>query len=56
MKYLVKKDGYYLYKIKSNGFGYFSEKVRAKLFTKKEAEELAKKYKGEIEVELLWVD
>ena len=54
MKYLIKKDGMYLYKIKPNGYAYFSERIRAKSFSKKEATELAKQYKGEIE--LLWVD
>ena len=50
MKYLVKKDGLYLYKTKPNGYAYFSERTRAKAFSKKEAEDLAKKYKGELEL------
>ena len=50
MSYVVKKDGLYLYKIKPNGYAYFSEKTRAKGFNKKEAEDLAKKYKGELEL------
>lgn len=48
-KYAVKKDGMYLYKVKPNGYGYFSEKIRANKYSKKEAQELAKKYGGEIE-------
>ena len=50
MSYVVKKDGLYLYKTKPNGYGYFSEKIRAKKFNKEEAEDLAKKYKGELEL------
>ena len=50
MKYVVKKDGIYLYKIKPNGYAYFSEKPRAKKLNKREAEDLAKKYKGELEL------
>ena len=49
MKYVVKKDEVYLYKIKPNGWGYFSEKVRAKTFSKAEAQKLAKQFRGEIE-------
>ena len=49
MKYIVRKDDIYLYKIKPNGYGYFSEKVRAKTFTKEEAQKLAKQYKAKVE-------
>ena len=49
MKYVVKKGDFYLYKVKPNGYGYFSEKVRAKTFTKEEAQKLAKQFGGEIE-------
>ena len=49
MKYVVRKGDIYLYKVKPNGYGYFSEKVRAKIFTKEEAQKLAKQYKGEVE-------
>ena len=50
MKYLVKKGELYLYKTKPNGYGYFSTKERAEKYSKTEAEELAKRYKGEIEL------
>lgn len=50
MSYLVKKDGLYLYKIKPNGYAYFSTKEHATKYSKKEATELANKYKGELEL------
>ena len=52
MKYLVKKDDLYLYKVKPNGYGYFSTKEHATAFSKEKAKELAKMYKGEIVYEI----
>lgn len=49
-RYLVKKGELYLYKTKPNGYGYFSSREHAKEYSKTEAEELAKRYKGEIEL------
>lgn len=48
MRYLVKKGDLFLYKIKPNGYGYFSTKEHATAFSKEKAEELAKMYKGEM--------
>ena len=48
-KYVVKKGSHYLYKIKDNGYGYFSERIRAKLFSKREAEKYADRYNAEVE-------
>ena len=50
MKYLVKKNGLYLYKLKPNGYAYFSTIDRAIKFDKNKAKELANEYKGEIEL------
>ena len=50
MKYLVKKDNLYLYKIKDNGFAYFSSKEKSMTFSKRKAIDLAKQYGGEVEV------
>lgn len=50
MPYLVKKDNLYLYKVKPNGYGYFSTVEHAKKYSKKEATELAKAYNAEIEL------
>lgn len=51
-QYVVKNgNGHYLYKIKeTNDWYYFTDNIdHAKLFTKKEATELAKQFKGEIQ-------
>ena len=50
MNYLVKKGELYLYKTKTNGYGYFSSREHAKKFSKMEAEKLAKRYKGKMEL------
>ena len=47
--YIIEKDDLFLYKIKPNGYAYFSGGIeRAKLFDKEKATELAEQYHGKV--------
>ena len=47
--YIIEKDNLFLYKIKPNGYAYFSGSIkRAMLFDKEKANELAEQYHGKV--------